>query len=238
MDVGYRQRLVLFALCLVGAGLVSGCAQPKSGILAQWNPFYQDNDKFDPRQYGPTFDDRVQEIREVADRAERMTPEERERTAQELGARLQNESSPTMKRELTRALGRFETPLADAALTMALADPDAAIRRMAVESWALRRTPQAVEALGKTLASDTDLDVRMAAARALGAYNDRAAIESLGVALDDPDPALQFCAIQSLRTATGRDYGGDVAAWRQVVQGIEPTNFERPSFAQRWLSWY
>jgi HEAT repeat protein len=102
----------------------------------------------------------------------------------------------------------------------------------------MRRTEQAVTELGRTLASDTDLDVRMAAARALGTFNDRAAIESLGVALDDPDPALQYCAIQSLRTATGRDYGGDVAAWRQAAQGIEPTNFERPSFAQRWLSWY
>jgi HEAT repeat protein len=237
MDVGSRQRLCSLALCLLSAGLLPGCAQPKSGLLAQWNPFYKEDD-YDPRQYGPTIDDHVEQVREMADRAGRMTPEEREQAAQQLGARLQQERSPTMKRELVRTLGRLQTPMADAALKMALADPDPVIRRTAVEGWGARRTPQAVEELGRTISSDTDLDVRMAAAKALGTFNDRAAIESLGVALDDPDPAMQYCAIQSLRTATGRDYGGDVAAWRQVVQGIEPTNFERPSFVQRWLSWY
>jgi HEAT repeat protein len=236
MDVGFRPRLVSLALCLLGAGLFSGCAQPKSGLLAQWNPFYKEDD-FDPRQYGPTLDDHAQEIRAMAERAETMTPEEREQTSQQLGARIQQETSPTMKRELVRALGRFETTMADAGLRMALADADPVIRRTAVEAWGARRTPQAVEALSRTLSSDTDLDVRMAAAKALGTFNDRTAIEALGVALDDPDPAMQYCAIQSLRTATGRDYGGDVSAWRQVVQGIEPTNFERPSFAERWLTW-
>jgi HEAT repeat protein len=236
MEVGLRKRLSMLAL-LFGAALLSGCAAPKSGLLAQWNPFHKD-DAYDERQYGPTIDDRQAEIRQVAEQAESLRPEERDQVAQQFGARLQHETSPSMKLELIRALGKLQTPMSDAALRMALADPDAGIRRTAVEAWGTRRTEQAIEVLSQTLASDSDLDVRMAAARALGNYSDRGAVESLGVALDDPNPALQYRAIESLRTATGKDYGGDVAAWRQVVKGVEPTNFEHPSFVQRWLNWY
>jgi HEAT repeat protein len=165
-----------------------------------------------------------------------MTPEERDQRSQELGSQLQQETSPSKKLELVRALAKFETPMAETGLRMALADPDPIIRRAAVEAWGTRQSEQAVQVLGQTLSSDTDLDVRMATARQLGNFNSRAAIESLGVALDDPNPALQFRAIASLRMATGKDYGGDVAAWRQVVQGGEPTNFEQPSIVQRWLN--
>jgi hypothetical protein len=236
MEVGLRKRLSMIALWLVAA-MLSGCAAPKSGLLAQWNPFHKD-DVYDERQYGPTIDERLAEIRQTAERAESMRPEERDQFAQQFATGLQHESSPAMKMELIRGLGKLQTPMADASLRMALADADPAIRRVAVETWGTRRSEQAIEVLSQTLSSDTDLDVRMAAARALGNYSDRAAVESLGVALDDPNPALQYRAIESLRTATGKDYGGDVAAWRQAVKGIEPTNFEHPSIVQRWLNWY
>jgi hypothetical protein len=236
MEVGLRKRLSVIALVL-GAAMLSGCAAPKSGLLAQWNPFHKD-DVYDERQYGPTIDERLAEIRHTGERAESMRPEERDQLAQQFGARLQHETSPSMKMELIRGLGKLQTPMADAALRMALSDPDPGIRRTAVEAWGTRRSEMAIEVLSQTLSSDTDLDVRMAAARALGNYSDRTAVESLGIALDDPNPALQYRAIESLRTATGKDYGGDVAAWRQVVKGIEPTNFEHPSIVQRWLNWY
>ncbi len=235
MDGGSAKRLALIAL-LASVTAVMGCTPSKSGLLARWNPFYNE-DPYDPRQYGPTIDDRLEEIRAVARRAAQMPAEERDQVSQELGRRLQSETSLATKLELVRALGAFETPMADTALRMALNDPDSRIRRAAVETWGQRRSPQAIEMLGKTLSSDTDLDVRMAAAAELGNFNDRTAIEALGVALDDSDPALQYRAIESLRVATGRDYGGDVAAWRQVVQGGEPTQFERPSIVQRWIDW-
>jgi hypothetical protein len=236
MDGGLRMRAAAVAL-LLGMALASGCAPAKSGLLAQWNPFYKE-DVYDPRQYGPTIDERLEEIRKLADRAEDMTPAEREQVSQDLGRRLQYETSPATKLTLDRALARFDTPMADAALRMALSDPEPQIRRTAVQAWGQRRTPQAVQALGQALASDTDLDVRIAAAAELGNFQDRAAIEALGVGLDDPDPALQYRSIQSLRTATGKDYGGDVAAWRIVVQGGQPTDFERPSMVQSWFNWF
>ncbi len=235
MDGGSVKRLALIAL-LASVAAIAGCAPSKSGLLARWNPFYNE-DPYDPRQYGPTIDERVEEIRELARRAPRMSPDERDQVSQDLGRRLQAETSMAIKLELVRALGAFETPMADTALRMALSDPDPEIRRTAVKAWGRRQSPQAIQMLSQTLSSDTDLDVRMAAAAELGNFKDRAAVEALGVALEDSDPALQLRAIESLRLATGRDYGADVAAWRQVVQGGEPTNFERPSIVERWFKW-
>ena len=107
-----------------------------------------------------------------------MAPGEREQVAEQLGQRFQNERSPVMKLVVIQTLGKFETPMAETALRMALSDPDAQIRRAAVEAWGVRRGEPAIQALSQTLSSDTDLDVRLAAARELGNFQDRTAIEA------------------------------------------------------------
>jgi hypothetical protein len=56
------------------------------------------------------------------------------------------------------------------------------------------------------------------------------------MALDDPDPALQRRAVESLRQVTGRDFGNDVVAWRTYVQGGEPAR-RRPSLVEIWRRW-
>jgi len=58
---------------------------------------------------------------------------------------------------------------------------------------------------------------------------------ALVVALDARDPALQYVGVQSLKTITGLEYGGDVAKWRQVATGGTPTPSapKPPSIAER-----
>jgi hypothetical protein len=85
--------------------------------------------------------------------------------------------------------------------------------------------------------SDGDLDVRIAAARELGKFEDRAAVQSLGAALDDPDPALQRRAVESLRRISGEDFGNSVPAWRQYVRG-EPVDQPEPPSMVQWLLTY
>jgi hypothetical protein len=237
MEVGSRKRLAMLALC--GAAVVCGCAQGPFASKTSWNPLAKkDQDVYDPRQYGPTPAEQLTAVRKTAARAGSMPPAEQEQTARELSRRLQGESSPAMKLELVRALGQFDTPAAETALRVSLADPDPVVRRTAVEAWSARRTPQALRTLARVIASDTDLDVRLAAADGLANFEDRAAVDALAVALDDPDPALQYRAIESLSKVTGRDYGVDVAAWRQYVQGAEPTPSRQPSIVQRWFGWF
>jgi hypothetical protein len=55
-------------------------------------------------------------------------------------------------------------------------------------------------------------------------------VPALGVALEDPDPAMQYRAVNSLRAISGRDLGNDVQQWRLYVKGQLP---EEPTFAER-----
>jgi hypothetical protein len=44
---------------------------------------------------------------------------------------------------------------------------------------------------------------------------------------------MQFVGVQSMKSITGKDYGGDVAAWRQVAAGQTPPPPQAPSLAER-----
>jgi hypothetical protein len=57
------------------------------------------------------------------------------------------------------------------------------------------------------------------------------------VALDDRDPAMQYVGVQSMKALTGKDYGGDVAAWRELAGGGSPPLPPPPSLAERLRGW-
>ena len=55
---------------------------------------------------------------------------------------------------------------------------------------------------------------RLRAVRMLGQLKDKEAIPVLAKALEDPDPAVQYRAVASLKQVSGRDLGDDVNKWR------------------------
>ena len=75
--------------------------------------------------------------------------------------------------------------------------------------------------------------MRLAAAEALGNIKSPDAIQALTVALDDRDPAMQYAGVQSMKSITGKDYGGNVQTWRQVAAGQTPPPIPAPSIAER-----
>jgi HEAT repeat protein len=83
------------------------------------------------------------------------------------------------------------------------------------------------------LRADEDIDVRLAAADALGKIKSPEAMQALSVALEDRDPAMQYAGVQSMKSISGKDYGPDVQAWRQVAAGQSPPPPETPSLAER-----
>jgi hypothetical protein len=136
----------------------------------------------------------------------------------------QQETDPLLRMEIIRTLGALPTPESTEVLAAALRDGDREVRITVCRAWAQRGGPEAVQVLSEVLAHDSEIDVRMAAARGLGAMRDPPdeAIAALGRALEDRDPALQHRAVVSLRQVTGRDFGDDVNAWREFVQGGNP----------------
>jgi HEAT repeat protein len=163
------------------------------------------------------------------------SPEQRQITDQ-LARQMQVEPDPLVRQAVVRAIAEFRTPMAQQVLEAGLADEDSAVRVACCLALGRRAEAVSVGALANALRTDENIDVRLAAAEALGKTKSREAIQSLIVALDDRDPALQYAGVQAMKAITGEDYGPDVQTWRHVASGGTPPPRETPSLAERLRS--
>jgi HEAT repeat protein len=175
----------------------------------------------------------VSGIYKLGREARNADPVVQQQISAELAQRLMSESDPLLRERIVTALAPLPTPAASEALRQAVKDRDSAVRRRAVEAWRNRPVAEAVPVLAEVLASDTDMDVRLAATRALGGFRDPAAVRPLSVALEDSDPALQYRAVQSLKKITDRDFGADLVAWRRFARGEVVESPQEPSVVSR-----
>jgi len=118
--------------------------------------------------------------------------------AQELALYLTQDESPAVRRVAAAALAGGGNLEARDALTAALEDSDAQVRRQAVLSLAQTWGPEASRALARALATDPDADARALAARMLGRTGGAEAGTALEAALQDLDPKVRQLARQSL----------------------------------------
>jgi HEAT repeat protein len=192
----------------------------------------------DDEKYGPTMYQRLDELASLRKNAEDLDESERERIARELLRPLAEDPNPLYRAQVVRTLASFSTPAADEGLRLALQDENGQVRIQACRGWSRRGEAEGVSALAHVLRTDSDLDVRLAAARELAEFRDQQAVAALGVALDDSDPALQYRAMQSLQSITGKDFGNNVPAWRQYVQDGTYQPSDVPSIADRLRSFF
>jgi hypothetical protein len=237
-SVKFRALVVL--ACLL-ASLFGGCADGPVPEMRTLNPWLR-RQWAEDEAYGPTYHRKVADLAALRSSAPALPPESQERAAADLAGKLKDEPSAAMRMELVRALGELPTASAQAAIAATLADENPQVRAIACKSLGRRQSPEALQALGSAVASDADLDVRIAAARELGRFRDPAAAQALRVALDENDAALQGVAMESLRGITGQTkYAGSVTAWREYLDGGNPTPPPPPSLAetlQKYWYWY
>lgn len=215
----------------IAAVCLGGCSGDPFMDLVSLNPWRREEWEAD-EQFGMNPHTRLHELDLLCERAAGLPSDEQERVSKDLAIQLRDEKNAMFRARMVRALGEMKTASAREALTTASTDPSSTVRIAACDAWGRQRGPQALEALAQIVGSDTDLDVRMAATRALGSLEDPGAVRPLGLVLDDADPALQHRAMLSLREVSGQDYGLDVAAWRQFARGEQP-QYEAPSVAER-----
>lgn len=178
---------------------------------------------------------RIEVLRQIADRADYYSPADQRKFTMEIAGKLPREKDPLVRAQMLRTVAAFPTPQAGAILTAGSRDPDRDVRVACCEAWGIHGGPEATRILGEILQRDADVDVRLAAVAALGNLDDAAAVAALAPALEDPDPALQYRAVQSLRKSTGRDFGDDVNAWRAYVRGEGPAELPLVSrLLRRW----
>jgi HEAT repeat protein len=176
---------------------------------------------------------RMEEYREMARKASSYSGREQQELATRLAGEYRQEGDPLIRAQIVRTISGFPARETDQVLRAAMEDGSIDVRIAACEVWSERKGPDAIELLGQRLASDTNGDVRLAAARGLGDTGSEAAASKLAVALEDSDPALQIRAVESLRKLTGKEFGNDVNRWQQYVRGETPAPAKPVSVAER-----
>jgi HEAT repeat protein len=165
--------------------------------------------------------------------ARSATPFEQEEASAQLARQLATEPDPWVREQIMRAAARIQTVTAGMVLRAGLDDADVQVRITACRGLGRRQDPATLALLSEVLHKDTDTDVRQAAIEALSKFNQPEAVRSLAIALEDPDPALQYRAVQSLREMTGLDYGNNASAWLQYVRGSSLPSRQPVSVADR-----
>lgn len=174
--------------------------------------------------------------REMANKA--RNPAERQVAIAHLHAAFSSEADPQLRGEILRLLERVEGGLNAAILQEAAKDPDPNVRRELCRITARHQSPLGLSILGQLALEDPDRDVRLAAIKALGQYRDPQATQVLGRVLRDRDPAVQYFAVQSLKSNTHQDFGLDIDRWEAFVMSNRAAVDQRPSIATKPRSTY
>ena len=127
---------------------------------------------------------------------------------------------PLVRATAIRALNRARHADSDPTFIAALSDPEAEVRLEAVK--ALNRMPTAAAAgpLSKALADPQEpVDVRIAAAEALGHYQTLDVARALVAQLNGRDFGVAWQARRSLKQMLGADYRYDEPAWLAFLTG-------------------
>jgi HEAT repeat protein len=200
----YRTGL-LFLIAMMAA-TAAGCAG--------WSPWKNDDkSRRNAELYGPTANQRIKTLKEQATAAK--TGGRDVEFTRELAEQVLAEHDARVRCEIVAAAAMFDTASATAVCKGALQDPDERVRTKACEVWRDRGGDEAVQLLATRYRSDRELDVRLRALRMLGELDNKAAVPVLAEALEDPDPAVQYRAVASLKRVSGRDLGNDVNKWRE-----------------------
>jgi hypothetical protein len=165
---------------------------------------------------------RLDAVREFATKSTGQDTQEQRAITDQLARQIQIEPDPLVRRAIIATISEFRTPLAQQVLEAGLHDFEPQVRIACCEALGRRGESKSVVSLAAALRDDKDIDVRMAATDALGRIPAAESIQALRTALDSRDPALQYAGVQSMRSISGRDFGGDVGAWRQFAEGNPP----------------
>lgn len=195
--------------------LVAVTCVPLAGCKAWKKLTSSEKTLAEERKYGPTADQRIEEITAAAKKARTGGHADEVEFTRQLAEQILDEHDARVRCVILDTVAEFETPAAKAICTGALEDPDERVRMAACTAWRKRGGSEAVEHLATRCRADREIDVRLRALRELGELGDSEAVPVLAKALEDPDPAVQYRAVGALKKVSGRDLGDDVNAWRE-----------------------
>ena len=212
-----KHLLLLLATSCI---LTTGCAEGplwQTGYFVPWakNQWKEEN------QLAATLQSRQQELDQMVQQAN--SDSQMEQAANRLGEISSRDSVLLIRLHAVSLLGQINHPTALAHLKTASTDPDSRIRIAAIGALSQLPSEIAIPQLQEVIGSDTDVDVRLSATKALGNFSNPAAASALSIALSDNNPAIQYRAMESLKTITGQKLGTDVVAWHNYLGTLNRT---------------
>lgn len=216
----------------LGLSLASGCTDGPFYQMKKMNPYFQSQWKKD-RELGPTFTDRLAELDLLQSQLARMPEAEQQQWTERLSRIIQKDPSSEMRARAVATIAQLPSATAVTALNYASGDDVEKVRLAACLAWKLRGGEAARDMLTSLAETDESTSVRQAAIDSLSAFELNEVKSTLTQLLSDRSPAVQFQVAQSLKTLTGRDYGGDFEAWKQFMAGEDVPEPPQASLAER-----
>ncbi len=214
-------RILTFAI-LTATMLASGCAEGPLWRTGKYSPWAR-NQWAEEERIADTLFARKHKMTELATSVQNAPVEDQQKVAKQLTETLHSDPVLLLRLHAVKLLGTLNCPAAIQGLTDASFDHNSDLRIAAIKSWQAMPAETAIPHLQELIGSDSSVDVRLAATRALGNFSGQDAVKAISMALDDPDPALQLRAAESLQVVTGEQYGKDVLAWQEYVKNILPS---------------
>jgi len=198
---------------------LAGCHDGPMYAIKRANPVYSLGQWKADERLGPTDATRAEELKTLLAQIDSMSPAEQERWLGELDKIMEHDNSAYMRGLAIRAAGRAGVAESISVIEKGLEDDDFKVRMVAASALAGRQEPRAVELLAKTVNSESNKDVRLAAIKSLGTHRGQTVTETLKLALQEPELAYRYAAIASLKDVTGKDLGNESAVWVAMLEG-------------------
>ena len=218
-----KDTLSALVLPLLAAVLVSmcGCAEGPLWRAGKYSPWAR-NQWAAEEQIADTLFVQKRRMSEAVSSVAAAPVEDQQKVAQNLANVMHQSPVLLLRLHAVKLLGQLNCPAATQALVDASHDHNSDLRIQAINSWQAMPADKAIPHLQDMIGSDTEVDVRLAATRALSNFSGERAVSAIAMALEDPNPALQLRAVESLQVVTGEQIGRDVGAWQQYVKNVLP----------------
>ncbi len=225
-------RRFITAAMLAMSFCLSGCTDGPLFQLKRLSPWHQREWSKD-RALGPTFSQRLGELKLVDSQIASMSPSEQQLWAERLEKLVTDDTSSEMRAQAALVLAKIDSEATIRALNKASTDKEEKVRLTACRAWTTRGGDQARDMLMSLARTDESDDVRQAALAGLAKFKSPEVREMLVESLDSKNPAVQQQAVVALREMTGRDYGGDFDSWKRYLGGEDvPEPEPRPLTAR------
>lgn len=220
----HRRGTLVTTIAIAASSVVTicGCQDGPLYALKVANPYFTMREWKRDEELGVTDHQRRQELAKLAETIDTLPEDRQQFWVGHLEQMLEHDESPEMRRLVVQAAGRLDGPDAIRLIEKGLDDASVKVRMEACRSLSKKSGEEATRLLVATIGTDTNQDVKHSAMVALSEHKNQIAIDSLRLALSDRNPATRELAMESLRGATGKNYGDDPEVWIAALDG-KPT---------------